>query len=130
MSDHSTEISVCARYGEIPGLMAEFAIRAAALGIAEADIQRLQLVLEELFTNSIHHGYGAESDALIQIGLKQEGGSPRLRYCDRAPFFDISAYTPATAPEIGGLGIPLIRGMSKAIRYMRRDACNVTELDF
>ncbi|MFZ2267039.1 MAG: ATP-binding protein [Azonexus sp.] len=130
MNSHSTEISVCARYGEIPGLMAEFARRAAALGVAEADIQRLQLVLEELFTNSIRHGYGAESDALIRVDLKREDNGPRLYFCDRAPLFDITAYTPATAPEIGGLGIPLIRGMSKAIRYTRRDSCNITELDF
>jgi serine/threonine-protein kinase RsbW len=130
MNSHSTEISVCARYGEIPALMAEFARRAAALGVAEADIQRLQLVLEELFTNSIRHGYGAESDAPIRVGLKREDGGPRLYFCDQAPFFDITDYTPAAAPEIGGQGIPLIRGMSKSIRYTRRDACNVTELDF
>lgn len=130
MDTHSTEISVSACYGELPGLMAEFARCAALLGLPEADIRRLQLVLEELFTNSIRHGHAADSCEQIVVRLTRPEAGVRLRYCDTTPPFDLSTYEPAAAPEIGGLGIALIRGMSKAIRYERRDGCNITELDF
>lgn len=130
MNSHSTEISVTARYGEIPSLLAELAHRAAALGVAAADIGRLQLVIEELFTNTIRHGYGGDSNQPVRVSLSRKQGILLLIYSDQAPPFDLTADLPQEAPEIGGLGIPLIRGMSKSLRYQRRNGLNVTELDF
>lgn len=130
MDSHSTEISVSARYGEMPDLMDQLARQGAALGGSEADIQRLQLVAEELFTNSIRHGYGAECASPVTAAVSRGELGLRLRYCDRAPLFDLTAYAPEETPAIGGLGIPLIRGMSKAVRYQRQDGLNITELDF
>lgn len=130
MSSHSTEISVTARYNALPDLMAELASQAQALGLAEADIGRLQLVVEELFTNTISHGHGGDSDATVRCSLCLDDRGAHLQYSDHARPFDITTYVPDSAPEIGGLGIPLIRGMTRAIRYQRRDDGNLTELDF
>lgn len=132
MVAHSTEISVSARYAELPGLMAELARRAGLLSMPEDDIRRLQMVVEELFTNTIRHGLSAESDTPIQIILARHGHGVTLRYRDRGPPFDPSSQTAPAAPEtmLGGLGIPLIRGLSKAIRYQRGGHFNITELDF
>lgn len=130
MPRHSTEISVVARYAELHGLLDAIAGQAMQLGMSEDESQHLQLVLEELFTNSIRHGYGADSDAQIIVSLSREGGIYTIRYIDNAPFFDPTAHTPAEQPDIGGLGIPLIRGMSKAIRYERRNGLNITQVDF
>ena len=38
-------------------------------GLASADALRLTLVVEELFTNSVVHGYGGDSDAPIEVSL-------------------------------------------------------------
>lgn len=132
MSAHFTEFSVCARYAELPGLMREIARQTAEFGCPAGACERLQLVVEELFTNTIAHGYGGECTALIQIGLSRTGDSLTLRYIDQAIPFDPGKIAPETASTaaVGGLGLGLIQGMSKSIRYQRLGPHNVTELDF
>ena len=132
MPAHSTEFSVSARYAELPGLMREIARQTAEFGCPAGICERLQLVVEELFTNTIAHGYGAECAAPVRIGLSRAGDSLTLRYIDQAAPFDPGKIAPATASTaaIGGLGLSLIRGMSKNIRYQRLGPHNVTELDF
>lgn len=130
MVDHSTEISVSARYAELPVLLAEFGRQAGACGVDAGEIARQQLVIEELFTNTIAHGHGAESAESISVVLSHDSSGTHLRYIDNAPPFDLTHYVPDPAPAIGGLGIPLIRGMSLAIRYRWQAGRNITELDF
>ena len=132
MVAHSTEISVSARYAELPGLMAELARQASLLNMPEDDIRRLQMVLEELFTNTIRHGLASEGDTPIQVSLDRHGYGVTLRYSDRGSPFDPSRQGAPAAAEnpLGGLGIPLICGLSKAIRYQRCGQFNIVELDF
>lgn len=132
MVAHSTEISVSARYAELPGLMAELARRAGLLNMPEDDIRRLQLVLEELFTNTIRHGLVAASDTSILVALARDEYGVTLRYRDQGQPFDPSRQAAPATPEnsLGGLGIPLICGLSKAIRYQRSGQSNIIELDF
>jgi serine/threonine-protein kinase RsbW len=132
MIAHSTEISVSARYAELPGLMAELARHAGLLALPEDDIRRLQLVLEELFTNTIRHGFAAENDTPIQVALARQEHGVTLCYRDQGPPFDPSRQAAPAALEtmVGGLGLSLIRGLSKAIRYQRCGQLNITELDF
>lgn len=132
MSAHFTEFSVSARYAELPGLMREIARQTAEFGCPAGACERLQLVVEELFTNSIAHGYGGECEAPVRIGLSRAGDRLTLRYIDQAAPFDPGKIAPATASTaaVGGLGLGLIQGMSKSIRYQRLGPHNVTELDF
>jgi serine/threonine-protein kinase RsbW len=132
MDAHSTEISVSARYAELPGLMAELARRAGLLNMPEEDVRRLQTVLEELFTNTIRHGLAAESDSPVQVALARNEYGVTLRYCDQGQPFDPTRQTASAAPEnsLGGLGIPLICGLSQAIRYRRCGQFNIVELEF
>lgn len=131
MPAHSTDISVRARYAELPALLAALARRAAALGLSEAAGQRLQVVLEELFTNTIVHGHRQESAELVQVRLSRHEAGVHLRYCDNAPPFDLGRRQEGTADNsLGGFGLPLIKGMSKRIHYTRREPLNIVELDF
>lgn len=132
MSAHFTEFSVRARYAELPGLMREIARQTAELGCPAGTCERLQLVVEELFTNTIAHGYGGECTTPIEIGLRYVGNSLTLRYIDQAPAFDPGKIAPemVSTAAVGGLGLDLIQGMSKSIRYQRLGPHNVTELDF
>lgn len=132
MSAHFTEFSVSARYAELPGLMREIARQATEFGCPPGVCERLQLVVEELFTNTIAHGYGGECAAPVRIGLSRSGDRLTLRYIDQAAAFDPGKIAPATVSTaaIGGLGLDLIQGMSKNIRYQRLGPLNVTELDF
>ena len=96
--------------------------------IGRADALRLTLVVEELFTNSITHGYGAECDAPIEIALAAAPGEIALLYEDAArPYDPLSRY--AAAPDhllgtvesrpAGGLGIHLVRELVASARYAR-----------
>lgn len=131
MSAHFTDISVCARSAELPGLLDAIAAQAIELGIAPDDAVRLQLIAEELFANTIVHGHRGDTDHAVSLSLRRENEVSTLRYIDDAPPFDLSKIGPkiASTAEIGGLGISLVRGMSKALRHERRDQLNITEVD-
>jgi anti-sigma regulatory factor (Ser/Thr protein kinase) len=85
----------------------------------------LNLVLEELLTNIISHGYTDEGEHFIQITISQENGV--LVVCvvdDGIPFNPVTAKEPdITSPlderEIGGLGIHLIKQLVDDIAYER-----------
>jgi len=131
MSAHSTDISVHARTAELPTLLETMAARAVELGIAADDTVRLQLIAEELFANTIAHGHRGDSDGIVTLSLQHCDAVSTLHYEDDAPPFDISKIGQkfASTAEIGGLGISLIRGMSKALRYERQGRLNITEVD-
>jgi anti-sigma regulatory factor (Ser/Thr protein kinase) len=93
---------------------------------------RLTLVVEELFTNSVMHGYGGECDAPIEIALATLGDKIALCYEDAAPAYDpLSRFA---APDhllgtvesrpAGGLGIHLVRELIANSRYAREAGRN------
>ena len=100
--------------------------------IAADDALRLKLVVEELFTNTVKHGYRVESDAPIRIQLEATPGAVELVYEDEAPPFDPtirfdSGAGPATVDAnrpVGGLGLRLLGQFVQDARYQRRDGCN------
>jgi len=117
--------ALTARYAavdEAAALIAEFCARHA---IDRAIELKLTLVLEELITNTIEHGFGAESDAPIRIALGASGAGLALFYEDAAPPFDPFAHDAASpasvdAPlderPVGGLGIHLIGRIAGSAR--------------
>jgi anti-sigma regulatory factor (Ser/Thr protein kinase) len=87
---------------------------------------RLVLVLEELFTNTVAHGYAAGTEGPIWITLVGGPGVIEVTYEDAGPPFDPFAtlQTPRVDPrrtgEPGGiLGLALIGGLSTASHYAR-----------
>ena len=102
-------------------------------GVAESDVLRLALVLEELFTNTVVHGHGGGSDAPVRISLHCDAAHLELVYEDSAPAFDPLDHV-ARAPvdptegvadrPIGHLGLPLIVNMAERISYAREGGRN------
>ena len=84
---------------------------------------RLNLVLEELFTNSIRHGHQRDTDAGVWISLAREGGSLRIVYEDTAPPFNPYAWLASASRgeepqrKPGGLGILLTRELAASREY-------------
>jgi serine/threonine-protein kinase RsbW len=119
------------------GDAAQFSARMAALaaafgfaaafcerhGIAREDALRLKLVIEELFTNTVRHGYRADSDAPIRIALAALPHAMTLVYEDEAPPFDPTACTTASAraaPDaVGSFGLRLLGGIARDLSYAR-----------
>lgn len=132
MTHYFTDISVNARCSELPRLLASVAERAAGLGVSAEDSLRLQLVVEELFINTITHGHHGDSEHAVGLSLGRDHSILSVRYEDDAPPFDISKIGQnfRSTVEAGGQGLALIHGMSQAIRYQRQDERNITEIEF
>ena len=96
--------------------------RAAA--VAREPCLKANLVLEELFLNTVKHGHGGGSDAPVWIGLEAHGGRVELTYEDRAaPFNPFASSTRdmlealAGSRREGGLGVLLAHGLTASADY-------------
>jgi len=109
----------------------EYCLRRA---IARALALRLTLIVEELFTNSVLHGYGGECDQAVWVGLSGAGGVVELRYEDAAPPYNPleqlqqghAAPVEQTVSKraIGGLGVFLVAQLTHDARYAYVDGRN------
>jgi len=93
-------------------------------GVARQACLKLNLVVEELFLNTVKHGHRGGSDAPVWITLASQGGSVRLTYEDRAPPFNPFAPTTRDMLEAlahtrreGGLGVMLAHGLTSESDY-------------
>jgi len=132
MSDPLSEITVPARFAALPELLGHLCRQARAAGIGDACQQRMQLVVEELFANTIHHGLGGECDAPVRLAVACADGSCRLHYSDSAPPFDpMQAPLSGTALDRpGGVGIAMVRRLSDSILYRRVAGNNFLDIVF
>lgn len=106
-------------------------------GLTECNVLRLQLIIEELFTNTVTHGYGRECDEPVEITLAAQGGRVTLFYEDAARPYDPLATLPTSqsrlaAPveqrPVGQLGLLLVAGLVDDARYTREDGRNRLQL--
>jgi serine/threonine-protein kinase RsbW len=110
----------------------ENALRA---GLDEAQVKRIALVLEEATVNIIHHAYGGEGGKLELCCTMVQGGV-EIRLVDEGPPFNpleapgVEVVTDIASQRIGGMGIPLIRGLTDVLRYRRERGRNVLTLCF
>jgi serine/threonine-protein kinase RsbW len=93
-------------------------------GVARQSCLKLNLVVEELFLNTVKHGHRGGSDAPVWVTLEARDGSVRLTYEDRAPPFNPFAEATremleALAPtrREGGLGVILAHGLTRESQY-------------
>ena len=140
---HTNPDSICipARFSALPQLLAPLA--PAAQGVVSPGLTRTllraQLAVEELFANSIHHGYGEESDQLVWLSVTLQGDTLQVVYADQAAAFDPFAAieprdddpaNPINGRKLGGLGRRLVRELAGRCAYRREGGRNVTRLEF
>jgi serine/threonine-protein kinase RsbW len=94
----------------------------AQAGIGREACLRLNLLLEELFTNTVRHGHRRDSEAPIWISLAAgEDGRVTIDYEDTAPPFNPYARdSPDTTQEIGklrGRGVLLLQRLAASGDY-------------
>ena len=84
---------------------------------------RLNLILEELFTNTVNHGHRGDCDFSIWISLTANDTGIAVTYLDQGPPFNPLAMAkaqldvPLDEREIGGLGIHLTTELTSASDY-------------
>ena len=88
-------------------------------GVPRSPMLRLNLVIEELFTNAVRHGHGGDCDSPVWLGLERAGDAVRVTFEDTAPPFNPYARLPEESPDttiemrrIGGLGVLLTRELA------------------
>ena len=96
--------------------------------------QEIELVLEELFTNVVCHGFNDNEEHDIDISLSCDDAGLMIRMEDDGEPFDITA---APVPEtrckieqrcVGGLGIHFVKHFTDECKYFRRKGKNIIVL--
>ncbi|PYM93807.1 MAG: ATP-binding protein [Candidatus Rokuibacteriota bacterium] len=115
-----------ARRRALPEVTAFVADVCEAARLGREPSLRLRLLIEELFTNTLEHGYGGDSDGPVELAFEVGSDAIALTYEDAAPPHDpFAALSPPderTAVEergVGGLGVLLVAAMAEQVRYRR-----------
>ena len=108
---------------EVAAFIAETGMRA---GVPPGPCQKLALLVEELFTNTVEHGHRLESDEPVRVELEVEPGRFTMTYEDTAPPHD--PFAGVQQPDetadveerpVGGLGVLLVATLARDIEYRR-----------
>lgn len=107
--------------------MAEFIAAVCAAGdLPRKTCLRLTLLVEELFTNTVVHGHGRDTEAPIDLSFDIRPDSIALTYEDTGPPHDpfASVHVPDDSAgveerPVGGLGVVLVAAMAERIEYAR-----------
>ena len=98
----------------------------AEAGLGRQTCLRLTLLVEELFTNTVMHGHGADSDEPVRLQCQVTPGRIALVYEDTGPAHD--PFAQIIAPDdtaevedrpVGGLGVLLVSAMAQQVEYRR-----------
>ena len=109
----------------------------SAAGISREECLRLLLIVEELFTNTVTHGYRGESESPVWIAFEPGESEYTLRYEDAAPlhnpfgeFRPLDTAVMVAQQPVGGLGLKLIRSLATTPAYSRQGERNCIRLTF
>jgi anti-sigma regulatory factor (Ser/Thr protein kinase) len=87
-------------------------------------------VIEEIFTNTVCHGYGQDCDEPVWISAENNNGNLCITYQDTGPAFNpLDRTVDRVAPDIGGLGITLVERLAQA-SYRYENGRNTLTLKF
>jgi len=118
---------------QLDDLSREIATYAESAGISEETLMRLNLVVEELFVNFVHHGLSRNGQ--FELSIEPHESSLHLTLKDNGrPFNPLDSVPPdVDAPledrSVGQLGLHLVRQLSRELVYERSAGCNVIRLD-
>ena len=104
---------------------------AAAANLPEHRLGELDLVVEELFLNVCMHAYPERSPGTVAIRYRVPSpGDLEVEIADRGQAFDPLSAMPANVTldleqrPIGGLGIHLVKNLTRSLAYCREDGWN------
>jgi anti-sigma regulatory factor (Ser/Thr protein kinase) len=130
--DNTSHVKVFpARMSALPEVAAFTGEVCRAAGLDRATCLRLTLLIEELFTNTVVHGHGGDSDEPVRVAFDARPGRIALVYEDTAPphdpFAGLAAPDEAAGVEerpVGGLGVLLVSSLGEDIAYRRTEGRN------
>lgn len=109
----------------------------SAAGIGREDCLKILLIVEELFTNTVTHGYREESESPVWMAFEPESDGFTLNYEDAAPphnpfgeFRPMDTAVLISQQPVGGLGLKLIRTLARDAGYRREGERNCIRITF
>jgi anti-sigma regulatory factor (Ser/Thr protein kinase) len=108
-------------FEQVRTLIEEFG---ATAELDREDRHKLTLIVEELFINTVTHGFRGDSDSPVQVTLECTDAGIRLTYEDSAPQHnqindglrtDIDATV--NLRQVGGLGVAIALGLTQDAKY-------------
>lgn len=94
----------------------------------------LNLVLEELITNTILYGYENDKEHLIKVSIERDGDTLKVSLEDDGVAFNpLEKEPPKMSSELddltpGGLGIHLVKNLTDKLEYQRKDGKNILKM--
>jgi serine/threonine-protein kinase RsbW len=127
LSVPGTDEGICAALDALSALWADH-------GLSRAVTWPLDVSLDEVLANLVHHALAGRSDSRIEIGIQLDAAA-RPPVCELVVSDDGPAFDPLTAAEpdttlpleerpAGGLGIALVRRLVDELAYERRGGRN------
>jgi anti-sigma regulatory factor (Ser/Thr protein kinase) len=116
-----------ARTDALPKVTAFVESRCAAVGAGRGATLLLMLMAEELFINTVVHGYGNDGRRRVNLAVRDCGPEVELVAEDSARAFNPFDAVPAPAsddPAVGGYGRLLLTGLSSRKSYERQGPRN------
>ena len=134
MGNVSLSLKLKNRLSDLEKIKAAVAQMYSSTDCAKRKLLEIDLILEELFTNIVCHGFSDDKDHVIEIALFCDGKLLKIRMEDDGDPFDITA---AAEPDIrcaiekrcvGGLGIHFVKHFVDECEYFRKNDKNIIEL--
>jgi serine/threonine-protein kinase RsbW len=111
----SRQLVVPAQHDQLARLAAFVAIAATEVGFAEAQVNRIELAVDEACSNIINHAYNGSTGSIVLVVTCEPGRELKVILIDQGKAFDpgqVPDYQPCGSLDqvkIGGLGIHLMR---------------------
>jgi len=103
----------------------------AAQNICEEAIYAVNLVLEEIITNTMKYGYKGAGGGFSDVAVELQANEILIEISDDAPEFDPAGHVsrhenvPFEERTVGGLGLPLVRSLMDVCAYRREAGRNI-----
>lgn len=134
---HAESLELRSEISELERIFAFIDPYCGRTGIPDSIKYKLFLVAEELTMNAISHGYNGRPDGRIAITITNLDPNVELYFEDEAPRFDI--LRDADDPDldssvadrrVGGLGIHLLKALSRSATYTYERGRNIVRVTF
>jgi anti-sigma regulatory factor (Ser/Thr protein kinase) len=113
-----------ARLGELRQVNAFVEGYCRDAGLARDQCLKVNVILEELFVNTVRHGHRGDCEAPVWMTLESGDEAVQVTYEDTAPPFNPYARLPVQGPDttaemrkIGGLGVLLTKELAHRRDY-------------
>jgi len=115
---------------ELEGLMNGVTAWCKQQALSEETVYEVNLIVDEVVSNIIRHGFGDGREHTIRFGIALDGDDVVMKVQDQGVHFnplivpapDTSA--PMQARKAGGLGIYMVKKLTREVEYRREGSTN------